>query len=399
MAAHGGELGPTITTVHGYRPSMSRGGPDRRVKSMMIAFQYDNQAVGTLFYSREIPSFLRGLRLSKLYGRAGIITFESNGLFVLVRGRGVPRLIVPGLLDIRGYRAMYRDFFQAVRTGQPPAMSLERACDDHRLMDDIYASIERSTALAAGSDGSQKSKVEGQKSKFVFRPLRHHHHRDRRRRRHDRARAVPVVARMLVLERGNFIPEEAENWDPGAVWKQLRYRVPERWIDRRGEEFQPYTHYCVGGNTKFWGSVLYRLRREDFQAVQHADGVSPAWPIEYETLEPYYDRAERLYHVRGQQGVDPTEPPRRGPYPYDAVPHAPAMADIVARLRADGLHPSPCRWDCCGPAKRAAASCAIRATPFPAASTRRATRTSAASGQRCSGRRSRSGRTRVPGAS
>ena len=148
-------------------------------------------------------------------------------------------------------------------------------------------------------------------------------------------------ARILVLERGDFVPQEAENWDPVAVWKDLRYRVPETWIDRQGQEFRPYTHYNVGGNTKFWGSVLYRLRREDFRAVQHADGVSPAWPIDYETLEPYYERAEQLYHVRGQQGLDPTEPPRRCPYPYDAVPHSPAMAVIVERLRAQGLHPSP----------------------------------------------------------
>jgi len=147
-------------------------------------------------------------------------------------------------------------------------------------------------------------------------------------------------ARILVLERGVFVPQEAENWDPEAVWKHLRYRVPERWLDRHGREFQPYTHYCVGGNTKFWGSVLYRLRREDFEAVAHADGVSPAWPIRYETLEPYYDRAERLFHVRGQHGVDPTEAPR-GPFPHAAVPHEPIMAEIVERLRAFGLRPSP----------------------------------------------------------
>lgn len=147
-------------------------------------------------------------------------------------------------------------------------------------------------------------------------------------------------ARILVLERGDFVPQEAQNWDPEAVWKHLRYRVSERWLDRGGREFQPYTHYCVGGNTKFWGSVLYRLRREDFEAVEHVDGVSPAWPIGYETLEPYYERAERLYHVRGQHGVDPTEPPR-GPYPYAPVAHEPAMAGIVERLRGFGLHPSP----------------------------------------------------------
>ncbi|OFW14130.1 MAG: dehydrogenase [Acidobacteria bacterium RIFCSPLOWO2_12_FULL_67_14] len=147
-------------------------------------------------------------------------------------------------------------------------------------------------------------------------------------------------ARILLLERGEFVPQEDANWDPEAVWRHLRYRVRERWLDRRGREFQPYTHYCVGGNTKFWGSVLYRLRREDFEAIEHVDGTSPAWPIDYETLEPYYERAERLYHVRGEHGVDPTEPPR-GPYPYAPVPHEPAMAAIVQQLRELGLRPSP----------------------------------------------------------
>jgi len=151
---------------------------------------------------------------------------------------------------------------------------------------------------------------------------------------------APSSARILVLERGDFVPQEEENWNPEAVWKHLRYRVRERWLDRRGREFQPYTHYCVGGNTKFWGSVLYRLRREDFQAVQHVDGVSPAWPITYDTLEPYYERAECLYQVRGQHGLDPTEPSRR-PYWHEAVPHAAGMATIVEQLRGLGLHPSP----------------------------------------------------------
>ena len=135
-----GSLGPTITTVHGFRPSVSRQGPDSRVKSMMIAFRYDNEAVGSLYYSREIPSLLRGLRISKLYGRHGIITFESNGLFVLVRGAGMPRLLLPGFRDMRGYQAMYRDFARAVRTGDAPEMSLERAMDDQRLMDQIQTS-------------------------------------------------------------------------------------------------------------------------------------------------------------------------------------------------------------------------------------------------------------------
>ncbi len=133
-----GSLGPRITEIQGYRPSVSREGPDTRVKSMMVAFRYDNEAVGCLYYSREIPSLLRGLRLSKLYGRSGIITFESNGLFVLARGRGFPRLILPGFRDIRGYRAMYRDFVGAIRERRAPEMSLERALEDQQLMEQVY---------------------------------------------------------------------------------------------------------------------------------------------------------------------------------------------------------------------------------------------------------------------
>jgi len=134
-----GSLGPAITSVQGYRPDLPPEGPDRRPKSMLVSFRYDNGAVGSLFYSREVPSLLRGLRVSKLMGRSGIITFESNGGFVLVRGRGLPRLLFPGVRDIRGYQAMYRDFVRAIRTGSAPEMSLERAIDDQRLMDQIYA--------------------------------------------------------------------------------------------------------------------------------------------------------------------------------------------------------------------------------------------------------------------
>jgi choline dehydrogenase-like flavoprotein len=146
-------------------------------------------------------------------------------------------------------------------------------------------------------------------------------------------------ARVLLVERGEPVPQEAENWDPAAVWRDKRYRTDEQWLDSRGKEFRPFMHYVVGGNTKFWGSVLYRLRREDFHAVEHADGTSPAWPIDYDTLEPWYDRAERLYQVHGQHGVDPTDP-ERGPFPHPPVPHEARMAEIVDGLRAQGLHPS-----------------------------------------------------------
>ncbi len=302
-----GSLGPRIVSIDGYRPSVSREGPDTRAKSMMVAFRYDNDAVGTLYYSREIPSLFRGLRLSKLYGRKGIITFESNGLFVLARGNGVPRLLFPGFRDIRGYQAMYRDFHAAITEGRAPEMSLERAIDDQRLMDDVYSShrpdgvmrTERYDIIIIGSGAG------GGTMAYAL---------------------ADSPARILILERGDFVPQEAENWSPEAVWKHLRYQTKERWIDERGNEFRPYTHYNVGGNTKFWGSVLYRLRREDFQPLEHMEGVSPGWPIDYDTLAPYYERAERLYHVHGELGTDPTEP-ERGTFPHAPIPHSEAHGD------------------------------------------------------------------------
>lgn len=141
-----GSLGPRILpeTVRGYRPPASDEGPDRRAKSLMVAFQYDNGAAGALFYSREIPSLLRGVRVSKLFGRDGIITFESNGAFLLARGRGLPRLMFPGFADMRGYQAMYRDFARSIRDGRAPEMSLERAMEDQRLMERVYATIQES---------------------------------------------------------------------------------------------------------------------------------------------------------------------------------------------------------------------------------------------------------------
>ena len=146
-------------------------------------------------------------------------------------------------------------------------------------------------------------------------------------------------ANILIIERGDFVPQEVKNWDPEAVWKHLRYRTRETWLDHRGESFLPYTHYCVGGNTKFWGSVLYRLRRQDFGEVEHVDGVSPAWPIDYDTLEPFYERAERLYQVHGECGIDPTEA-LRTPFPYPSVAHSHDMIDCVEQLQQQGLHPS-----------------------------------------------------------
>lgn len=134
-----GSLGPRITSIQGFRPRVSQSGPDRRIKSLLASFRYDNGAVGSLYYSREVPSLLKGLGLSTLMGLEGVITFESNGAFVLVRGKGWPRVLFPGFSDIRGYKAMYRDFARAIRSGTPPEMNLERAIEDQHLMDQIYA--------------------------------------------------------------------------------------------------------------------------------------------------------------------------------------------------------------------------------------------------------------------
>lgn len=154
------------------------------------------------------------------------------------------------------------------------------------------------------------------------------------------ARALASTGRrILVIERGSSFPRHADNWDPGVVWIEQRYRAKERWLTSGSGDFQPNTHYGVGGNTKFWGSVLYRLRAEDFEGRHHVDGDSPAWPIRYEDLASHYDRAEAMYHVHGQAGLDPTDPPRGG-FPYPPIAHSVGMERMIGRLRSKGLHPS-----------------------------------------------------------
>ena len=199
-------------------------------------------------------------------------------------------------------------------------------------------------------------------------------------------------AKVLLVERGTSIPQEAENWSADAVWRQLRYRTSERWLDAAGSAFRPYTHYCVGGNTKFWGSVLYRLRREDFQAVEHLDGLSPAWPIDYDTLAPYYDKAERLYEVHGADGADPTAPPRAARSRSRRFLTRPRWRPSSPRSSARDCIRRRCRLDSAGPASRAAASSATPAIRFRAGFTPRATRKCAASKPRRSLRTSSCGR-------
>ncbi len=147
-------------------------------------------------------------------------------------------------------------------------------------------------------------------------------------------------ARILLIERGDFLPQEAQNWQVAAVFGENRYKPAETWIDAGdGSRFKPGVHYYVGGNTKVYGAALPRFRRQDFEALEHEGGTSPAWPISYEDLEPYYNLAEQLFFVHGKAGDDPSEPPRSRPYPFPQVPHEPAIASLIDKLRAQGLHP------------------------------------------------------------
>ena len=155
---------------------------------------------------------------------------------------------------------------------------------------------------------------------------------------------APLGKRMLLLERGDWMPREKENWDPDEVFVKNRYLSKDTWYDRDGRPFQPESHYNVGGATKMYGAALYRLRERDFGEIRHHDGISPAWPISYADMEPYYTRAENLYQVHGARGEDPTEPPTTGPYPHPAVSHEPRIQQLSDDLARAGYHPfhAPC---------------------------------------------------------
>jgi choline dehydrogenase-like flavoprotein len=150
---------------------------------------------------------------------------------------------------------------------------------------------------------------------------------------------APSGKRILILERGGWLPRELENWDAEEVFVKNRYVPTETWYDRAGKAFQPGVHYWVGGATKLYGAALYRLRREDFGELKHYDGVSPAWPISYQDLEPYYTQAEQLYQVHGARGEDPTEPWASAPYPFPAVSHEPRIQQLHDDLARAGYHP------------------------------------------------------------
>jgi len=157
-------------------------------------------------------------------------------------------------------------------------------------------------------------------------------------------RVAPSGKRILLLERGDYLPREKQNWDAQSVFVDGRYTSKDTWHDKEGQSFQPGVHYFVGGATKLYGAAHFRLRREDFGEIRHHDGISPSWPISYEDLEPYYTEAEYLYHVHGQHGIDPTEPPASKPYPYPPVAHEPRIQELHDNLVRAGYHPfsAPC---------------------------------------------------------
>jgi len=152
-------------------------------------------------------------------------------------------------------------------------------------------------------------------------------------------RLAPSGKRILLLERGDYMRREPDNWDSHAVFVRSKYKTHEEWYDKDGQPFHPGQHYYVGGQTKMYGAILFRLRERDFGEVRHHGGISPAWPLSYEDFEPYYTEAERLYLVHGERGEDPTEPPASGPFPHPAVSHEPRIQKLHDDLARRGLKP------------------------------------------------------------
>jgi choline dehydrogenase-like flavoprotein len=152
-------------------------------------------------------------------------------------------------------------------------------------------------------------------------------------------RLAPTGKRILMLERGDYLPRSRANWDAKTVFVDGAYQAPDTWYGRGGDSFRPGLHYYVGGNSKVYGSALFRLRERDFGELRHVDGVSPAWPLGYDVFEPYYCQAEKLFHVHGRRGEDPNEPWSSEPYAYPPVSHEPRIEQLSDTLRGEGLHP------------------------------------------------------------
>lgn len=144
---------------------------------------------------------------------------------------------------------------------------------------------------------------------------------------------------ILLIERGDYLPREKENWNPQSVFLENRYHTKEKWYDKNNQAFTPGMNYYVGGNTKVYGAALLRLREHDFGEVKHYGGISPAWPLGYDVFQPYYLEAEKLYFVHGERGEDPCEPPEKSPYFYPAISHEPYIQQMHDKFKAQGLHP------------------------------------------------------------
>jgi choline dehydrogenase-like flavoprotein len=150
---------------------------------------------------------------------------------------------------------------------------------------------------------------------------------------------APSGKSILLIERGGWLKREPENWSAYEVFEKSRYVSKGMWRDKRGRDFQPGTYHYVGGATKMYGAALFRLREKDFTGFAHHDGLSPAWPISYVDMEPYYTKAEHMYQVHGQVGEDPTEPPHSAPYLFPPVSHEPRIQKLSDDLAAAGYHP------------------------------------------------------------
>ncbi len=146
---------------------------------------------------------------------------------------------------------------------------------------------------------------------------------------------------ILILERGEILPVEADNWSSKAVFVERKYRTREQWLDKSGKPFIPNTHYWAGGNTTFYGAALMRMKKRDFEVVQHKGGVSPAWALDYAAMAPWYQKAELLWEVHGQRGVDPNDQPSDPPFPFPPLVNDPGVAQLEAHFQKIGWTPSP----------------------------------------------------------
>jgi choline dehydrogenase-like flavoprotein len=146
-------------------------------------------------------------------------------------------------------------------------------------------------------------------------------------------------ARVLLVERGDFVPQEEQNRYPDGCMGN-RYNPIELREFADGSRASRKMFYHVGGQTKFYGAALLRLRELDFKQIRFPGGTSPAWPILYDDLEPYYSQAEQLYRVHGSVNEDPSEPPHSAPYAFPPLPHEPWIQSMINGLREQGLHPA-----------------------------------------------------------